>query len=336
VRGKPVGGLPGAEQLFGRNRRVAPTWHGKVWCSVVASARIEFFLAGFGGDRVRFDLVSRASLTLFMLPIIFLVSCLRLIHRSIPRLAEIAQALIAIGGKGTRIREGGIAVPVSKSFLPLCGRPLLYWNLLSLHAAGIKRLILCGNESVQLREAELLVDHLGVSFTQVELLQDPGLGVHGLPFQVARRHPGWLDESLIFECGHSLMTPTHYQEMIRLKLRGNVVFSAFRPHPLNLRQPVRLRGSRVELASAKESGCYALAHPVAIDPVYAWRLPSLNFDVRQIIGHYTSTSQLRFAFSNMPLEFDIVEELRAVLPLYEAYLRRQGLVGKLPASKAAS
>lgn len=241
---------------------------------------------------------------------------------------EITQALVAIGGKATRLRGGGVEVRLSKSFLDVCGCPLLQWNLLSLHKAGIRNLILCGNECMQLREAEILLDHLGVTFDEVQLLQDPGLGVHGLPYQVMRRHPGWLDSSFIFECGHSFMTPAHYRAIARLKAPGNVVLSAFRPNPVNVRQPVTLRNGRISLCSAVGPEWFALAHPLVVDLEYAFDLPFLSFDIRRIIAWYSSRFLLQYALSEMPPEFDVIEEMKSAVAQYETYLR---LTWMLPA-----
>jgi hypothetical protein len=250
---------------------------------------------------------------------------------------EVVQALIAIGGKASRIRNAGISVPVSKSFLSLCGRPLLHWNLKFLHAAGIRDIVLCGNNPLQLAEAELLLDRIGVSFSSVHFFQDPGLGVHGLPYQVAHHASDLLKEQIIFECGHSLMEPDHYKRIMHAKTNENVVFSAFKPHPSNPRQPVRLLGNQAELAPPAlpaPSAAYALAHPIVIDSSYIERLPSLRFKITEILACYSRRREIRYVFSDMPPEFDVMEEMRAAYARYEVYLLRQGLVQHSQSSAA--
>jgi hypothetical protein len=234
----------------------------------------------------------------------------------------VSQALIAIGGSALRLRSAGVAVPISKSFISLCGKPLLYWSLLSLHGAGIRRLVLCGDNPMCLHEADILLRDFPVSFSDVSLLQDPGLGVHGLPYQVMSRHPDLLDEEFIFECGHSLMEPSHYERIAELKRPDVVVLSAFEPHAMNVRQPVRIDGSsmRIELAVEEGADCIALAHPMVIDRSYVARLPSLGFDISRIIGTYGATSKIRYAMSNLPPEFDIAEEMQDVLGRYRSYM----------------
>lgn len=233
---------------------------------------------------------------------------------------KVSQALVAIGGKACRIRRDGVDVPISKSFITVCGFPLLYWNLLSLHAAGIRRLILCGDQTLQLQEADMLLGLLGARFDEVKLFQDPGLGVHGLPYQVLEREPDLLDRDFLFECGHSFMTPDHYRQICAAKVAGKIVFSLFEVHPDNLRQPVHLRHDGVILSTGETPGRYALAHPMVIDTAYAELLPDLRFTVSQVIEHYLAAGQLDFARSTMPPEFDILAEMNAAMPQYESYI----------------
>lgn len=234
---------------------------------------------------------------------------------------HISQALIAIGGKARRIREEGVDVPISKSFIPVHGKPLLYWNLLSLRAAGVKRIILCADHPLQLQEAEVLLGGMSdTRFSDVKFFQDPGLGVHGLPYQVLAHEPAWLDEDFVFECGHSLMMPEHYRLIMNAKDNENIVFSLFESHPANRRQPVVLSGDRVYVDWAPCRGRHALAHPMVVDTAYASQLPFLGFDIGQILREYATTARLTYVPSEMPPEFDVLAEMRSVLPLYETYL----------------
>ncbi|NUP50811.1 MAG: hypothetical protein HOW97_26400 [Catenulispora sp.] len=226
------------------------------------------------------------------------------------------QALVAIGGKAQRLRSSGIGVPISKSFMRVRGKPLLHWNLLSLYAAGVSRLVLCGDTPLSLYEATFVVDNLGIRFEHVEYFQDPGLGVHGLPYQASRH----LDEQFVFDCGHSLMPPEHYHELDRRKVAGNIVFSAFRPHPVNLRQPVVLENNSVRLLTCGPSFGFALAHPMIVDRGYIKNLPRLRFDVREVIAHYAERRNLCYAHSDMPPEFDVAAEYHVAISRYNKYL----------------
>jgi hypothetical protein len=233
---------------------------------------------------------------------------------------ELSQAVVAIGGRASRIRRDGYPVSISKSFISVHGQPLLYWNLKSLQNAGITNIILCADRPVQVSEAKLVLGRLSRPFKKVEFFQDLGLGVHGLPYQVIREHPGWLDDSFIFECGHSLMPSEHYLRLMDAKMNNNVVFTAFTPHPSNERQPVILAGESVILLAASEPGCRAIAHPIVADRRYAARLPLLSFDINQIINYHSSRASLKFVSSSMPPEFDLIDELCVAMPLYDEYI----------------
>lgn len=226
------------------------------------------------------------------------------------------QAVVAIGGKASRLRSGGVPVPVSKSFLTVQGKPLLHWVLRSLHTAGVRRVVLCADADIQFLEANAVLRDLGVTFASVDRFADAGLGVHGLPYQARR----YLDDMFLFECGHNISEPTHYAAMDRAKSVDNIVVSAFRPHPDNPRQPVTLRGRYVRKSSAPRRNAFAVAHPFLVDQDYAAALPRLQFRIDRIITHYTGLGRMRYVASNLPPEFDLAEEFSRTMPVYEEYL----------------
>jgi choline kinase len=240
---------------------------------------------------------------------------------------DIVQAVIAIGGQASRLRRDGVYVAISKSFIDFQGRPLLQWNLESMRQAGVTSIVLCGDHPIQLAEAEFTLDRLGNPFPEVRYFRDPGYGVHGLPYQVITRHPEWLDETFIFECGHSLMTPEHYTVLARKKTRKNIVFSGFNPHSSNRRQPVILAGDRV-LSIPRKIGPHAIAHPIVIDRGYAARLPRLSFDIERIIQYYALRLQLAYVFSDMPPEFDLALEMDSAMQRYAAYIGASTRAGR--------
>lgn len=229
----------------------------------------------------------------------------------------IRQAMVAIGGHATRLVSAGYDVPVSKAFLEFGGYPLLRWSLASMYLAGIEKILLVGNEYLQLAEAKLLIEELPFKFKYVDYFEDPGLGVHGLPFHA--RH--LLDDTCIFECGHSLMEPTHYRRLAARKGRRNIVMSAFEPHPMNPRQPVRIsQGRVVEVGASARTGLEAaVAHPMVIDEQYINRLPSLGFNINRVLEYHIQEGTLSAVTSCMPPEFDIAEEFAATKELEAIY-----------------
>jgi NDP-sugar pyrophosphorylase family protein len=56
------------------------------------------------------------------------------------------QALVAVGGTGSRLRAGGIYVPGEKSFIEIEGKPVLHWSLQSMAKGGIRRVVLTGEK----------------------------------------------------------------------------------------------------------------------------------------------------------------------------------------------
>jgi choline kinase len=234
----------------------------------------------------------------------------------------IDQAIVAIGGRGKRLRDAGFEVPESKSFIMMFGQPLLYWCLRSLHMAGIRRLVLCGNEQRHLDSARILLDDQELDF-EVSYVLDPGFGVHGLPWQAR----DLLDDACIFECGHSIMHPEHYRRLMEKKKGTDLVVSGFRPHPSNRRQPVYLRGGRVQVSSNTARNKHAVAHPFAIDANYVEALPSLDYNIEAIVRHYAEARRISYVMSSMPPEFDVLAELEASMGEHQQQYR-QLLLGK--------
>lgn len=236
---------------------------------------------------------------------------------------ETKQALVAIGGRATRLRADGVPVPISKSFLEVADRPLLYWCLLSLHAAGISDIVLAADQDMQLHEAELVLSQLPVSFRRLTFFRDEGFGVHGLPYYARE----CLDEQYIFECGHTVTPPRHYCRLDAAKRPTNAVFSAFRPHPQNLRYPIRLNRGRVEIGTKEKPGEFALAHPFVLDRNYGLTLPQSQFNIVNVINDYARRGQLRYVKAEISPEFDIEPEMELALRECEDYLR--GVDGEL-------
>src|SRR5262245_48373936 len=192
------------------------------------------------------------------------------------------QALIAVGGRASRDCQGGIHVWLTKYFMTVGGRPLMYWNLLSMHRAGVRRLVLAYDADHLLECIRAVVGLLPVKFAEVVEFRDQGLGVHGLPFHAAHV----LDHWFVFECVHSLMHPHDYSRVISMKHRDNIVVTPYVSHQRNPRQPVTYRHGELSVADPREPSIQAVAHPFVIDQEYAALLPSLDFDVRQMIGFY--------------------------------------------------
>jgi hypothetical protein len=232
------------------------------------------------------------------------------------------QALVAIGGRATRLRAEDIRVGASKSFMVSGRRPLLYWCLKSLHAAGVRRLVLAGNEPVHLRKAEAVLRCAHFEFDSVVYVQDAGLGLHGLPAQLT----GLLEDTVLFEAGHGISHPRHYQAMLARKTEDNVVFSAFPTNPGNPRYRVLVDGEGrgyPAFGPSKRSGLglpLALAQPMLIDRRYVELLSAFDYTVDRIADHYLATGRLAAVRSGLPVEFDLSGEYRVAMGWYRLSL----------------
>lgn len=219
---------------------------------------------------------------------------------------EVKQALIAVGGSANRIRGAGIDVPLSKSFLPIAGHTALHLTMSSLLEAGLKSFIFCADKPELFDPVRRVLSDLPSPDETIFYL-DKGLGTHGLPYQVLHDLNA-LEQDFLFECGHSVITASHYRQLCRAKTPDNVVFSAFEPHPVNPRQPVGLYsdGRVVRVRDTDQRG--AIAHPMVIDRAYAAALPFLGFNINRIIDNYVDLNMLYYVKTDLRPEFDCVEE----------------------------
>jgi hypothetical protein len=228
---------------------------------------------------------------------------------------DVTQALVAVGGSGNRIRADGLDVPLSKSFLPIAGTEVLYWVVSGLLEAGISSLIFTADRGELFPAVRKVLSRLPAA-EEVIFFEDDGLGTHGLPYQVLRGCPR-LQHNFLFECGNSVMTPDHYRSLCRAKTPTNVIFSAFDPHPVNLRQPVGLDpcGRVVRPLDTDDRG--AIAHPMVIDREYADALPDLDFDINQIIDNYIQRDMLYYVKTSLRPEFDYLAEYQDCIAQFE-------------------
>lgn len=232
------------------------------------------------------------------------------------------QALVTVGGIGSRLRKHGVDVPLSKSFMLLLGKPLLYWCLEGLYAAGIEKLCIVGETPEKLTRAEEVMRELPYRASNIRFYQDPGLGSTGLPYQTRAS----LDDRFFFECGHSIAEPTHYQTMDDLKQEGNIVASAFKPNRHSVRPwlTINQEGSveTLQFPSFKETE-YFIGSPLLIDQEYSQILPTQDFNFRAILSKYSSQNKLKAVISELPIEIDEFEEMEEGLHLLRQYLTQR-------------
>jgi hypothetical protein len=224
-----------------------------------------------------------------------------------PSLGICEQALIAIGGKATRLRSS-VDIPISKSFLRLGSEPFLWWCLTALADAGIRRVLLAYDAESQRLAAGQVLKRIGGRFDDVQFFMDEGAGVHGIAYQA--RH--LLEDEAIFEAGHSLISPKHYRSLIETKQPGNIVFSAFEATDNTSRYVASIRrdGQCVRLR-ANDCEQLALAFPLLVDKRYADLLPSFSFNISHVTDHLIDHRELVAVRCDDLPEFDTQNEYLA-------------------------
>jgi CTP:phosphocholine cytidylyltransferase-like protein len=228
---------------------------------------------------------------------------------------NVTQALVLVGGTASRLKTGGVLVPLTKSFMIVNSKPLLYWNLCSLHQAGIRELIISGDHVRQLYEASKVIKLLPCKFDNIVYFHDEGNGVHGLPYELRYL----LRPLFIIDCGHGLSTPAHYKKLMKAKRTCAVVFSGYITHPANIRQPVLLKKGKVYATSIPGK---AIAHPIIADENYARELLRLRFKIDTIIQYYSHCGLLRYVKNTLPPEYDVIEEMKEAHDKYHQYITK--------------
>lgn len=227
---------------------------------------------------------------------------------------QITQALVSVGGKASRLKAGGIPVPLSKAFMHIAGESLFYWCLFGLHGSGIRRLVIAADQTYLLWEAEKIIRKHPCAFEHVDYFRDEGNGVHGLPYEVRYL----LDDTYLIECGHSVNKASHYTQLMNAKTESDVIFSAYRFHPSNPRQPVALAKGKV--AALSPTSNWAIGHPIVADSAYARNLLGLRFTIQNIISHYAEKGLLAYVKNPMPPEYDVPEEMHAAHRTYQHHV----------------
>lgn len=236
---------------------------------------------------------------------------------------RVEQALVACGGKGSRLRKGGVDFSISKSFIELEGQPMLYWCLLGIYCAGIKKIVIAGDGEEKLKRAEKVLADFPHSFSKVDFYEDSGIGTFSLSYYA--RH--LLDEYFFIECGHSMSEPGHYNKMKAMLENGNkdaVVFSCFKPTSNEKRKCVRVEGNKIKkicnLTGAKNE--FWISYPALLNKKYVEGFPKFGFDKDKILEIYASKNLVEAVCSNMPIEVDLAKEWAEAVPIYKKNIER--------------
>lgn len=234
----------------------------------------------------------------------------------------IDQALVTVGGKGSKLRQKGIEVPLSKSFIEVEGKPLLFWCLSELLRAEINRFVIAGETKEKLQRAYTIIEDAsaGYNLHEVVLFQDNGDGTNGLPYYARY----FLDDEFIFEFGHNLSEASHYEEIKSRKTTDVVVYSGFDPtnYSNHITVNVDIQSDVAQECEANNTRPLAIAAPFVLDQPYAAAIPSFDFNFSETVKAQVGKQAAIVIYSRLPIEIDVPIELTKALPVYQQFIRQ--------------
>jgi len=227
--------------------------------------------------------------------------------------------LIAVGGRGHRLKTNGVEFPYSKSSLQLSGKPMIYWLLSVLERVGIEKVVMSSERNDSLEFVKGVVgDNFINKFESVLYHVNPGLGVTGLPYQAKNL----LDFPCFFEAGHSFQKPEHYKDMDRQYEEGCYIISGFPPKGHESRFVVKIEDERIKYVGRKfaVTGETEVGIPRIVGTDFVDILPKLSYRLSNIIPYYIENNKLKVVLSDMPLEVDVREEWIETIPHYKRFI----------------
>ena len=236
-------------------------------------------------------------------------------------------ALVAAGGRGARLIEGGIDVPLAKSFLPIEGKPLLYWHMVGLLDAGVTQFIISTDSREKVRAAGKVADDvLSGHSAEAVIYQDHGPKTHNVPHEVRDMLP----DEFLFTFGHQLTVPEDYRHMSHIKSPKNVVLSGFPSKGLSDHPVVRISPDTGIVQSSTLFGAVEVAEvgsPFVFDQQWVDALPGYEYKFTKLVPAIARGETLFVAVvvpHTLPMEFDTRPEYDTAVFAYEEYLKCRG------------
>lgn len=216
------------------------------------------------------------------------------------------QALVTVGGKGSRLRSAGLNFPCTKSFINVLGEPLIFWNLKIFKRIGLRRIVFCADSEEALNSVKLLTCRAGNEDIDFLFYLDEGLGTSGLPFHFRNQFDG----PFFFITGHSFVTVQHFNAMRSASGPGMVTVSTYREQ--NTKKNIRTDGiGRLVPPSANlPMSCRMIDYPYLLDKIYCERIARNGFNVLPTLEQFFFEKAIRFVHSEMPVEIDEPEQFQ--------------------------
>lgn len=229
----------------------------------------------------------------------------------------ITEALVTVGGKGSRLRNAGISFPCSKSFIKVLGKPIIFWNLRVLKRAGFDRIVFCADSQEALDRARTEVGRFCEFSAAPSFLLDEGLGTAGLPFHFQHL----FNHQFFFITGHAFVKPDHYTAMRVAAKRGDVTVSTYREH--KFAKSVRSGSLASTLKSYKKAfrTSRMIDYPYVLDRNYCERLAANAFNDLATLRDFCKSDMINFVYSEMPVETDEPEQFHGNMTAIECAIK---------------
>ena len=225
---------------------------------------------------------------------------------------RIDQALIAVGGNGTRLQAAGIDVQYGKSHLEYRGTPLLAYALDTWTREGLRRFVFAGDTVEKLRKTEKVVTKMAASLPIYDVVfrekPDEGLGTTGLPFH----YRDLLDEQFVFDFGQNAGRDVICDVLIKEKTPEIVVFKGFHQQNKESDHPEFHVDSQNNLPLQIEEFTIpflertilptAVAAPYVLDQEWIDELPNHDFNFKAMIKARIRTGGIKVIYGSDGIE----------------------------------
>ncbi len=231
------------------------------------------------------------------------------------------EALVTVGGSGSRLRRAGVWLNSSKSFIEVQHEPIIFWNLLVLKLAGFTKIVLCSQRESDFSLLDIQLKRIKGLFQEISFNVDEGLGTAGLPYHFQ----GCFDGPFYFICGHSFLRPEHFLRMRRLKSEGNIVISTYEREEAAKNLHIMPGGNIAQKDQVLNLYSRIIDYPYLVDDEYCRLIASNDFDVLSTVREYSNLGLLQCVHSQLPVEIDELEQMHASLPIISREIEALGL-----------
>ncbi|MEO7688328.1 MAG: hypothetical protein ABIS51_03510 [Sphingomonas sp.] len=233
----------------------------------------------------------------------------------------ITEALVTVGGKGSRLRKAGLRFPCTKSFIEVLGEPIIFWNLKNFERGGFRRVVFCADNVEAIDNLKTLINRMGKTDITFSFFLDDGLGTAGLPFHFRRQ----FSSAFFFITGHSFVSARHFDAMREVAERNTVTVSTY----MEQKTARNIRTNSFGYSSHEDQSLSALCrmvdYPYVVDDTYCERIAANNFNVFSTLREFYHDKAINFIDSEMPVEIDEPEQFEINLKAIEASILESDL-----------